>query len=73
MAKVNITFFMGNKVLNIFSSDGFFEESNILCENGEKILGRRDHFLGEGGHLTPKINITFLIKNYILGKYLHVE
>ncbi len=27
---------MGNEILNIFSSDNFFEESNIFRENGEK-------------------------------------
>ncbi len=27
---------MGNEVLNIFSSNNFFEESNIFQENGEK-------------------------------------
>ncbi len=34
--KMNITFFMENKVLNIFSSNNFFNESNIFGENGEK-------------------------------------
>ncbi len=33
-------FFMGNGVLNIFSSNNFFEKSNIFGENGgKKILG----------------------------------
>ncbi len=34
--KMNITFFMGNEVLNIFSSNNFFEENNIFRENDEK-------------------------------------
>ncbi len=43
--KMNITFFMGNEVLNIFSLNNFFEKSNIFGENREKIFGKRDHFL----------------------------
>ncbi len=39
---------MGNDVLNIFSSNNFFPETNILPENGENIFGEHDHFLGEG-------------------------
>ncbi len=46
--KMNITFFMENEVLNIFSFDNFFDKSNIFGENGEKILGAHDHFLREG-------------------------
>ncbi len=34
--KMNIFYFKGNKVLNISSSDNFFEESTILQENGEE-------------------------------------
>ncbi len=34
--KMNITFFMGNEVLNIFSSNNFFDKSNIFQENSEK-------------------------------------
>ncbi len=37
--KMNITFFMGNEVLNIFSSNNFFEISNSFGENGEKKFG----------------------------------
>ncbi len=36
MPKLNITFLMGNKVLNNFSSNNFFYESNIFRENDEK-------------------------------------
>ncbi len=35
-AKLNITFFMRNEALNIFSFNNFFDESNIFQENGEK-------------------------------------
>ncbi len=36
--KLNITFFMGNEVLNIFSSNNFFDNRNIFGENGKKIF-----------------------------------
>ncbi len=52
--KMNITFLKGNEVLNIFSYNNFFERSNIFGENGEKILGGHDHFLGEGVILAQK-------------------
>ncbi len=53
--KMNVTFFMGNEVLNALSSKNFFDESNIFRENAKKILVAHDHFLGDGrwGHLTP--------------------
>ncbi len=34
--KMNITFFLGNEILNKFSSNNFFEKSNIIGENEEK-------------------------------------
>ncbi len=40
-------FYMGNEVWNILSFNNFFEKSNIFGDNGEKILGGHDHFLGE--------------------------
>ncbi len=43
---MNITFFMGNVVLNILSCNNFFEKSNIFGDNRKKILGGHDHFLG---------------------------
>ncbi len=43
--KMNITFFMGNEVLNILSFNNFFEKRNIFADSGEKILGGHDHFL----------------------------
>ncbi len=55
-------FFMGNEVSNILLFNNFFEKSNIFGDNGGKILGGLDHFLGEGVILTPKMNITFLSK-----------
>ncbi len=38
--KMNITFFIRNEVLNIFSLNSFAEKSNIFGENGGK------HFWG---------------------------
>ncbi len=35
---------MGNEVLNIFSFNNFFEESNIFQENGEKNFGNMTIF-----------------------------
>ncbi len=37
---------MGNEFANILSFNNFFEKSNIFGDNGEKILGGHDHFLG---------------------------
>ncbi len=48
VTKMNITFFIGNEVSNIFSSNNFFEESNIFQKNSKKIWGGHDDFLGEG-------------------------
>ncbi len=45
---------MGNEVLNILLFNNFFEKSNIFGDNGEKISGRRDRFLGEGVILRQK-------------------
>ncbi len=44
--KMNLTFLMGNEVLNIFSFNNFFEKSNIFGETGEKFLMRHEDFLG---------------------------
>ncbi len=38
--KMNITFFMGNEVLNIFSYNDFFEKINFLEKMREKNFGR---------------------------------
>ncbi len=46
--KMNITFFMGNEVLNIFHLTIFPKKATFLETMGEKILGGHDHFLGEG-------------------------
>ncbi len=44
--KMNITFFMGNKFLNISSINNFFEKINIFRKNREKPLFEgRAHFL----------------------------
>ncbi len=36
--KMNMTFFIGNKVLNIFLINNFFENSNIFAENRSQNL-----------------------------------
>ncbi len=54
---------MGNEVLNNFSFNNFFEKNMMFGENGEKIFGGHDHFFKRKGHLTLKMNITFLIEN----------
>ncbi len=51
---MNINFFMGNEVSNILSLNNFLEKNNIFGDNGEKILGGHDHFLGEGVILSQK-------------------
>ncbi len=49
LATKMLPFFMANEVLNIFSSNNFFEKSNSFGENGEKNFGGgHDHFLREG-------------------------
>ncbi len=60
--RMNINFFMGNEVWNILSFNNFFEKSNIFVDNGEKILGGHDHFLGEGVILRQKSIYPFLSK-----------
>ncbi len=52
--RMNINFFMGNEVSNILLFNNFFKKSNIFEDNGEKILGGHDHFLGEGVILRQK-------------------
>ncbi len=53
--KMNIIFSMGNEISNIFSSNHFFEESNIFRENaGKKMCGGQEQFLGEGVILCQK-------------------
>ncbi len=54
MTKLNITFLMGNEVFNIFSSNNFFEESNIFQENGEKCFWGTTIFFRS--HLKPRIH-----------------
>ncbi len=45
VTKMNISFFMGNYVLNIFSSNNCFEESYIFHENCENKFWGPQHFL----------------------------
>ncbi len=57
--KMNITFFMRNEVLNIFSSNKFFEKKqNFWRKGGKNFWGAWPLFKGKG-HLTLKMNITF--------------
>ncbi len=43
--KMNITFFIGNKILNIFSFNNVFKKSEIFQNNrGKSFLGGHDHF-----------------------------
>ncbi len=53
--RMNINFFMGNEFSNILSFNNFFEKSNIFGDNGEKILGGHNNFLGEGIILRQKL------------------
>ncbi len=46
--KMNITFVMGNVVLNIFHLTIFPKNAAFLEKMGKKIFGTHDHFLGEG-------------------------
>ncbi len=62
--KMNITFFMGNELLNNFSFNNFFEKINVFGENEEKnILWLTWPFFWRRVHFMVKINITFLIEN----------
>ncbi len=62
--KMNITFFMGNEVLNIFYLNNFFEESNIFREIDERFFWGTSIFKEkESLDLTPKMNTTFFIIN----------
>ncbi len=70
MTKMNITFFIGNEVLNIFyltifSKKATFSEKMVK----KKFRGTRLFFRG-WGHLTPKINITFFITNKVLSIFM---
>ncbi len=61
---------MGNEVLNIFSLNNFFEESNILRENGEtKFLGDVTIFLNMGSSY-PKNDYDIFITNLILNIFM---
>ncbi len=45
---MNITFFIGNEVLNIFLFNNLFKKIKIFGENEKKkISGRHDYFLEE--------------------------
>ncbi len=68
--KMNITFYMGNKVLNIFSSNNFFEKSNILGENREKKLLGDMTIFWEGSSYAK--NEYDLVYQKLDSKYFHV-
>ncbi len=62
--KLNITFFMGNVILNIFSFNSFFYESNIFRENGEKKFWWTWPFLVDGVVLYQnEYNLFFFFAN----------
>ncbi len=65
--KMNITFFAGNEVFNIFLSNNFFEGSKFPEKMAKKFLGDMSDFsifiFEEKGHLMSKINTTFFITN----------
>ncbi len=68
--KMNITFFfMGNEILNIFSSNNFFEENNIFEKMGKTI------FFLRGGGTRPfyrrKDHLTLIRKKNKKLKNLH--
>ncbi len=62
--KINITFFMGNEILNIFSSYDFTQEATFTQKKVKKNFGVTRSFLMKWGHLRPKMNINFFITNY---------
>ncbi len=68
--EINVTFLMGNEVLNIFSSNNFFEKSNIFGENGRKHFRGTWPFFRRRGHLTLKMNITCFIENWLLNIFM---
>ncbi len=48
----DLTFFMENEVLNIFSCNNFFPKSNIFGGKGEKNFGGTLPFFRRRGHLS---------------------
>ncbi len=44
---MNTSFFMGNEVSNMFSSNNLFEKSNIFGENRENNFEGHGHFIVE--------------------------
>ncbi len=61
--KINITFFVGMDVLNIFFSNNFFEKNNIFRNISEKLfLGGVTIFEGTEGRKTRMIIIFFFGK-----------
>ncbi len=61
--KMNMTSFIGNEVLNIFSFKNFSEKSNIFREKGEKKFWGTWPFFRRRSHFKLKMNITFFIEN----------
>ncbi len=61
--KINITFFMENEVLNMFSINSFFGKSNIFRENSKKQFWGYGHLLG--GHHGTKKNIRLFIAIFV--------
>ncbi len=61
--EINVTFFVGIDVLNIFYWTILLKKNNISQNNSKKSFflggGRQDHFWGNGA-LDDKMNVTFL-------------
>ncbi len=63
---------MGKEVLNIFSSNNFFDEGDIFRENSErKFLGNKTIFWGDGVILRQ--NEYNLFYHKLDAKYFHVK
>ncbi len=69
--KMNITFFYGNNILNIFSSNYFFKKRNIFLGNDEKTFLECTTILQEKG-LSYTKNEYNLFHHKLDAKYFHV-
>ncbi len=70
--KMNITFFKGKEVSNIFSSNNFFKKSNTFKEIGKKNLWGHDHFLGEAAILVlvNTMRVFYAVKLPLLSRQI---
>ncbi len=63
--KINVTFFVGIDVFNIFHSTTFSKKNNIFQNNSEKLLLAGMTIFEGTGRQTTKMNITFFWGNGI--------